>query len=103
MARINTISSYNFGLKCASKSHRLYINILLYEGRIVAVKFAAPDFENVILLKQERLSRNLAIAASLSPFYSHAVSAGRREADVVGGWWRRVGRGCGQVVGDECR
>ena len=51
--------------------------------RIVAEKFVALDFGNVILLEQERLSRNLAIAAS--PFYSHAVSAGRREADVVDG------------------
>lgn len=86
---------------CFKIPSALYINILFYGGRIVAGKFVASDFGNVILLEQERLSRNLTIATS--PFYSHAVSAGRREADVVGGWWRRVGRGCGQVVGDECR
>lgn len=65
MERINTIS-FVFGLKCASKSHRLYINTLLYEGRIVAAKFAAPDFGNVILLEQERLSRNLPLRLRLS-------------------------------------
>lgn len=45
-----------------------FINILLYGGRIVAAKFVAPDFGNVILLERERLISKLSHRRSAFAF-----------------------------------